>query len=104
MQYNIEMHKNFARNRTEKEKGLRAVESENGPRMYRTNNKLTDWNKCNSKLQILINNERNRENHHLSKMTMDMGAIEYRKPLNEEDRQDSSRAGEDKMDFQVINR
>jgi hypothetical protein len=35
---------------------------------------------------------------------MDMGAIEYRKPLSEEDRQDSSRAGEDKMDFQVINR
>lgn len=72
--------------------------------MYRYNNKNKDWNNHNSKLQNLINNERNQENHHIGKKTMDMGTISNRKPLSEEDRQDSPRAGEDKMDFHVINR
>ncbi len=35
---------------------------------------------------------------------MDMGTISNRKPLSEEDRLDSPRVGEDKMDFHVINR
>ena len=34
-----------------------------------------------------------------SKMAMDMGGSDYRKPLSEEDRKESPRAHSDKMDF-----
>ena len=37
-------------------------------------------------------------------MGVDIGPTDFRKPLSEEDRQDSLRADVDKMDFLVINR
>jgi len=41
---------------------------------------------------------------HHAKKAMDMGGSDYRKPLSEEDRKDSPRGFDDKMDFQVFNR